>query len=230
MRGPGVSAHHLLPGSAGRARHLYRPHRGRPQRGSGAAFQRRPPGARHARRGKKALCRVARPPPQALLPVRARRRQSRLLRLRLHDRLGSQGGSAHLRGARQGGPLRLGDGCPQAQHALGRGALRAGVRSRRVQHRRRVGLQHGGHGEQGPQRLQRRADPGLARDRHRREFRRHRAGDRARVLPQLDRQPHHLPRLVPAVPQGRASPSSAIRSSAPTSAPPRSSASATCAT
>ena len=34
-------------------------------------------------------------------------------------------------------------------------------------------------------------------------FRRHRAGDRARVLPQLDRQPHHLPRLVPALPQGR---------------------------
>ena len=30
----------------------------------------------------------------------------------------------------------------------------------------------------------------------------HRARDRARVLPQLDRQPHHLPRLVPALPQG----------------------------
>ena len=34
------------------------------------------------------------------------------------------------------------------------------------------------------------------------ELRGNRAGDRARVLPQLDRQPHHLPRLVPAVPQG----------------------------
>ena len=45
-------------------------------------------------------------------------------------------------------------------------------------------------------------DPGLARDRHRRELRGHRARDRARVLPQLDRQPHHLPRLVPALPQG----------------------------
>ena len=42
-------------------------------------------------------------------------------------------------------------------HALGRGALRARVRPRRVQHRRRVGLQHGGDGEQGPQHLQRRA-------------------------------------------------------------------------
>ena len=34
------------------------------------------------------------------------------------------------------------------------------------------------------------------------------AGDRgdhrARIFPQLDRQPHHLPRLVPALPQGRA--------------------------
>ena len=32
----------------------------------------------------------------------------------------------------------------------------------------------------------------------------HRARDRARVFPQLDRQPHHLPRLVPALPEGRA--------------------------
>ena len=180
-----------------------RAHRGRPQRGPGAALQRRSAGARHARRRQAALCGVARSPSQALLPVRAGRRQPRLLRLRLHDRLGAQGGPAHLRGARQGGPLRLGHGFAQAQHALGRGALRARIRPRRVQHRRRVGLQHGGHGEQGPQRLQRRADPGLARDRHRRQLRRHRAGDRARVLPQLDRQPHHLPRLVPAVPQGR---------------------------
>ena len=30
------------------------------------------------------------------------------------------------------------------------------------------------------------------------------ARHRARVFPQLDRQPHHLPRLVPALPQGRA--------------------------
>ena len=162
-----------------------------------------PAGARHARWRQAALCGVARSPPQALLPVRTRGRQSRLLRLRLHDRVGAQGGPAHLRRARQGGPLRLGDGFAQALDALGRGALRARVRPRRVQHRRRVGLQHGGHGEQGPQRLQRRADPGLARDRHRRELRSHRARDRARVLPQLDRQPHHLPRLVPAVPQGR---------------------------
>ena len=36
------------------------------------------------------------------------------------------------------------------------------------------------------------------------DFERHRGDHRARVFPQLDRQPHHLPRLVPALPQGRA--------------------------
>ena len=40
-------------------------------------------------------------------------------------------------------------------------------------------------------------------DRHRRRLPRHRGGDRARVLPQLDRQPRHLPRLVPALAEGR---------------------------
>ena len=39
------------------------------------------------------------------------------------------------------------------------------------------------------------------RDRHR--FRADRGRDRARIFPQLDRQPHHLPRLVPALPEGR---------------------------
>ena len=40
--------------------------------------------------------------------------------------------------------------------------------------------------------------------RDRRRLRLDRARHRARVFPQLDRQPHHLPRLVPALPQGRA--------------------------
>ena len=40
------------------------------------------------------------------------------------------------------------------------------------------------------------------RDRHRLSG--HRDGHRARVFPQLDRQPRHLPRLVPAVAEGRA--------------------------
>ena len=40
--------------------------------------------------------------------------------------------------------------------------------------------------------------------RDRRRLRRHRGRHRPRVFPQLDRQPHHLPRLVPALPEGRA--------------------------
>ena len=40
-------------------------------------------------------------------------------------------------------------------------------------------------------------------DRDRRRLRQHRGDHRARILPQLDRQPHHLPRLVPALPEGR---------------------------
>jgi hypothetical protein len=41
------------------------------------------------------------------------------------------------------------------------------------------------------------------RDRDRRRLRQHRGDHRARIFPQLDRQPHHLPRLVPALPEGR---------------------------
>ena len=60
----------------------------------------------------------------------------------------------------------------EARHALGRGALRPRIRSRRVQHRRRERLQYGGHGEQGPQHLQRQARAGAARHRERRRLRR----------------------------------------------------------
>ena len=56
-----------------------------------------------------------------------------------------------------------------------------------------------------------------------------RGDHRARILPQLDRQPHHLPRLVPALPEGRAHRLPRPGIHAPTSARARSSASATCA-
>ena len=108
----------------------------------------------------------------------------------------------HLCRARQGGSLRLGDGVAEARHALGRGALRPRIRSRRVQHRRRQRLQHGGDGEQGPQHLQRQARAGAPRHRERRRLRLDRGRDRARIFPQLDRRPRHLPRLVPALPEG----------------------------
>ena len=87
--------------------------------------------------------------------------------------------------------------------ALGRGGLRPRIRPRRLQHRRGRRFQHGRHGEQGPQHLQLEVCAGLPRNRDRRRLRDDRRHRRPRILPQLDRQPHHLPRLVPALPQGR---------------------------
>ena len=122
----------------------------------------------------------------------------------LHHRVGPDRRAPHLLRARQGRPLRLRDGFAQALDALGRGGLRPRVRPRHLHDRRGLRLQHGGDGEQGPQHLQRQVRAGRSRHRHRRRLRQRRGGDRPRVFPQLDRQPHHLPRLVPALPQGRA--------------------------
>ena len=116
---------------------------------------------------------------------------------------GPRGRARHLCRARQGGSRRLRARRAQALDALGRGGLRPRIRSRRLQHRRRVRLQHGRDGEQGPQHLQRQIRPGRPRDRDRRRLRQYRGDHRARIFPQLDRQPHHLPRLVPALPEGR---------------------------
>ncbi len=99
--------------------------------------------------------------------------------------------------------LRSRDGQPEDLDGVGRGGVRPGIRSGRVQHRRRVRLQHGGDGEQGAERLQHEIRPGPAGYRDRRRLPGHRDGDRPRILPQLDRQPHHLPRLVPVEPEGR---------------------------
>ena len=123
----------------------------------------------------------------------------------------------------------LGDGFAQALDALGRGSVRPRIRSRHLHDRRGVRLQHGRDGEQGPERLQRQAGAGEPGQRDRCRLCQHRGGHRARVFPQLDRQPHHLPRLVPALPQGRADglPRSGVHR--PTSARARSSASRMCA-
>ena len=99
-------------------------------------------------------------------------------------------------------PLR--HGLAEALDGVGRAPLRPRVRSRHLQHRRRLRFQLRRDGEQGPQHLQRQAGVRQARDRDRRRLRRDRGRHRARVFPQLDGQPHHLPRLVPALPQGRA--------------------------
>ena len=92
----------------------------------------------------------------------------------------------------------------EAGDELGRGRLRARVRPRPVHHRGRARLQFRRDGEQGPQHLQLVAAARRSRHRDRRRLsKRIEARRRPRVLPQLDRQSHHLPRLVPAVPEGR---------------------------
>ena len=87
----------------------------------------------------------------------------RMSRTRFRTMSRARGGAAHLCRARQGGPLRLCDGLAQARHALGRGGVRPRIRSRHFHDRRRLRLQHGGDGEQGPQRLQRQIRAGRAR-------------------------------------------------------------------
>ena len=121
----------------------------------------------------------------------------------LHHHVRARGRAPHLLRARQGGALPLRHGRAQALDALGRGGLRPRIRPRHLHHRRRLRLQHGGDGEQGPQRLQRQVRPRRPRHRHRRRLRPCRGRHRPRIFPQLDRQPHHLPRLVPALPEGR---------------------------
>ena len=93
---------------------------------------------------------------------------------------------------------------PQARDALGRGEVRPRVRPRPLHDLLRRRLQHGRDGEQGAQHLQQPARARRPGDRDRRRLRGDRGGDRPRVLPQLDRQPRDLPRLVPALAQGRA--------------------------
>ena len=160
-----------------------------------------------ARRGRghgPAFRRLARSLPEALLSLRAGRRRSRLRRedasrtlsgreveLGIYVEPGKED-RAGLRARRA-----------EALDALGRGGVRPRIRSRRLQHRRRVRFQHGRDGEQGPQHLQRQIRAGDARDRDRCRLRRISRRHRARIFPQLDRQPDHLPRLVPALPEGR---------------------------
>ncbi len=154
VRGGRLPPDHLLPRPAGRDVRLHDPDRGPARRGAGAARQRQTGGDRGGRRGS-ALRRLARSAPEARLPVRHRRRAARSGRGTLpHD----GGARRDLRGlcrSRQGGSRRLCPRCGDPLHGLGRTGLRPRLRSRRVQRRRRLRLQHGGDGEQGPQHLQR---------------------------------------------------------------------------
>ena len=202
MRSRGLPPHHLFPGPARRDGGLHHAHRSRQKRSAGAAVERQSDRQRRPR-GRPAFRDLARPASQAVLSFRPGRRQSKRDRGSLCHDVGPRRDAAHLRRAGQGKPLRLRHGFAQALDALGRGEIRPRIRSRYFHDRGRVRLQHGCDGEQGAQRLQRQIRAGDARNRNRRRLRRHRGGHRARIFPQLDRQPHHLPRLVSALPEGR---------------------------
>ncbi len=74
-------------------------------------------------RGQRPLCGMEGSAPQALLPVRPRRRQPEISGLDLPHDVRPQGRPHYLRRARQGRPLPLGDGQPQALDGLGRAPL-----------------------------------------------------------------------------------------------------------
>ena len=144
--------------------------RGRPGGLPGAAVERQSAGDRRAA-GRPALGAVGGPVPQALLPVRAGGRRSRLPRGQLRHPLRPHGPAADLLRAGQHRPVPPRHGVAQEVDDVGRGALWPGVRSRPVPDRRRQRLQFRCHGEQGPQHLQHLGDPGPLRHRDRRRLR-----------------------------------------------------------
>ena len=175
-------------------------------RSAGAARQRQSRRRAASAEGRAPFRGLARPVQEALLSLRARRRRSR----RMSRTISSPRRARKVDARRSTSSTAARTARAYAMDALKRSMawdearLRARIRSRRLQHRRRLRLQYGRDGEQGPQRLQRQIRAGVAGDRDRRRLRRHRRRHRPRIFPQLDRQPHHLPRLVPALPEGRA--------------------------
>ena len=146
---------------------------------------------------------MGRPVQEAQLPVRAGRRPAGRARAAHHLAHRQGPPAAGLCAPRRPGQDRACDELADGLGGLGRGALRPVARPRTLHDRRHQRLQHGRDGEQGPEHLQHEVRAGQPGHRHRRRFQQHRKRGRPRVLPQLDRQPHHLPRLVPAVAQGR---------------------------
>jgi len=202
VRGGRLPPHHLVPRPPRRDGALHHDHPRRQGEVPGAAFQRQR-GRERRGGGRTPLGALRRPVPEAVVPV--------------CDGGGEPGGSArsiHFKRreeeipvrvcrARKARPGGLGDGLPAARDEVGRGALRPVARPRPVQDRGGRRLQLRRDGEQGPQHLQHQVRAGARRHRHRRRLSQHRPSGRARVLPQLDRQPGHLPGLVPALAQGR---------------------------
>ena len=184
VRGAGLPAHHLVHRPPGRHGALHH-HGARRQEVPGAALERQPGGPSRARMG-------------AASRIRFRSRPTCSRWSRPTWRCCKDKQPLHLRRAGQARPGGLGDGLPEARDRLGREALRPEARPRGIQDRRGRRLQLRRDGEQGPQHLQHALRAGARRHRDRRRLPEHRPRGGARVLPQLDRQPRHLPRLVPA--------------------------------
>ncbi len=156
MRRKGSRRITFFPDPPRRARDVYVPHRGRCARAAPILLANGNPGEHGKLHRWPAFCRLARSASEALptcsrwsaaTSVTSPRRSSTVSgrKVDLND----------LCRARQGSTRGVGHGFAEALHAVGRAALRPRVRPRRVQHRRRVRLQHGRDGEQGPQHLQR---------------------------------------------------------------------------
>jgi aminopeptidase N len=119
------------------------------------------------------------------------------------SRSGQGAPAAGLRAPGRPGQDRTRHELADGQRGLGRSPLRPAAGPGALHDRRHQRLQHGRHGEQGPEHLQHQVRAGQPRHRHRHRLRQHRKRGGPRVLPQLDRQPRDLPRLVPAEPEGR---------------------------
>ncbi|MCY1215565.1 hypothetical protein D9M72_274130 [compost metagenome] len=202
MRGRGLSPHHLLPRPSRRDGDVHR-HAARQQgRLPGAAVERQPRRPGRAARGPP-LRQVGRPLQETQLPVRPGGGQARGARA-AHHRAQRQGASAAgVRARRRPRQDRARHELAGQLRAVGRSPLRPAAGPRPLHDRGHQRLQHGRHGEQGPEHLQHEVRSGQPGHRHRRRLQQHRKRGRPRVLPQLERRPRDLPRLVPAVAERR---------------------------
>ena len=170
MRGRGLPPHHLFPRPAGRDGGLHDPHRSRQGRSAGAAVQRQSRRAGRRAGGNRhfAVWHDPFPKPSYLFALVG-------------------GNLAHvadsfttMSGRKVALDIYVEPGkeerCPYAMDslkrvdALGRDGLRPRIRSRYFHDRRRLRLQYGRDGEQGPQRLQRQIRAGFIGDRDRRRL------------------------------------------------------------
>ena len=200
MRGRGLSPHHLLPRPARRDGDLHRHAARREGALPGAAVQRQ-----SDRRGRTArrppLRHLARPAQKAQLPVRAGGRQAGGARAAHRHPVGQRTPAAGLRAPGRPRQDRARDELADPLGAVGRGALWPAAGSGALHGGGHQRLQRGRDGEQGPEHLQHQVRACQALDGDRQRLRRGGKRDRPRVLPQLDGQPRHLPRLVPAQPE-----------------------------